>query len=91
MRMWLGIKLEGWITIAAIILGPIFAFLIQDIRDRLRDDRQRKRRIFQQLLLTFKVPMAPTHVDALNSVPLEFHSVPNVMRAWREYTSHLKT
>jgi hypothetical protein len=87
--MWLGIKLEGWLTIAAIIIGPILAFSIQHLRDRLRDDRGRKRQIFQQLLLTLKVPMAPRHVDALNSIPLEFHSVSAVMQAWREYTSHL--
>ena len=87
--MWLGIKLEGWLTIAAIFIGPAFAFAIQHIRDKLEDDRTRKRLIFQQLLLTLKVPMAPRHVDALNSIPLEFHSVSTVMQAWREYTSHL--
>jgi len=87
--MWLGIKLEGWLTMAAIILGPIGAFAIQHFRDERRDNRTRKRQIFHQLLLTLKVPMAPRHVDALNSIPLEFHSVSAVMQAWREYTSHL--
>lgn len=89
LRMWLGIKLEGWLTIAAIILGPILAFAIQHLRDKLRDDQTRKRQIFQQLLLTLKVPMSPRHVDALNSIPLEFYSVSAVMQAWREYVSHL--
>lgn len=87
--MWLGIKLEAWLTITAIIVGPVLAFTIQHLRDRLREDRNRKRQIFQQLLLTLKVPMAPRHVDALNSIPLEFYSVPVVMQSWREYTSHL--
>jgi hypothetical protein len=88
-RMWLGIKLEGWLTIAAIILGPIGAFAIQHFRDERRDNRNRKRRIFQQLLLTLKVPMSPVHVDALNSIPLEFYTDSDVMEAWREYTAHL--
>lgn len=89
--MFLGIKLEGWLTIAAIILGPVLAFVIQHWRDRLREDRNRKRQIFQQLLLTLKVPLAPNHVNALNSIPLEFYSSSSVMQSWREYTAHLNT
>jgi hypothetical protein len=87
--MLLGIKLEGWLTIGAIILGPILAFVIQNERDKQREEKTRKRIIFQQLLLTLKVPMAPRHVDALNSFPLEFYSNVTVMQAWREYSSHL--
>ena len=96
--MFLGINLEGWLTIAAIILGPVLAFGIlgpvlafgiQHWRDQLREDRNRKRKIFHQLLLTLKVPMAPAHVDAINSISLEFYSHPEIIRAWRLYTSHL--
>jgi hypothetical protein len=87
--MWLGIKLESWLTIAAIVIGPLLAFAVQHFRDRRRDDKARKRQIFQQLLLTLKLPMSPKHVDALNSIPLEFYSASAVMQAWREYTSHL--
>lgn len=87
--MFLGIKLEGWLTIAAIILGPVLAFGIQHWRDQLREERNRKRKVFHQLLLTLKVPMAPVHVDAINSVPLEFYSHQETIRAWRLYTSHL--
>lgn len=87
--MWLGIKPEGWLTIAAILLGPIGALLIQQWRDKRREDDKRKRQVFHQLLLTLKVPMAPRHVDALNSVPLEFYAKKEVIEAWRLYTSHL--
>ncbi len=87
--MFLGIKLEGWLTISAIILGPVLAFAVQHWRDIARQTEDRKRKIFHQLLLTLKVPMAPAHVDAINSVPLEFATQPEVIRAWRLYTSHL--
>jgi hypothetical protein len=87
--MFLGIKLEGWLTIAAIILGPLLAFAVQNWRDKTRERERRKMDIFRRLLLTLKVPMAQNHVDALNSIPLEFHSHAEIMRAWRLYTSHL--
>lgn len=87
--MLFGINLEGWLTIAAIILGPVLAFAMQQWRDGLREAKKRRLLIFQQLLLTLKVPMAPRHVDALNSVPLDFSSDSKVMQAWRLYTSHL--
>ena len=87
--MLFGINLEGWLTIVAIILGPVLAFAIQHWRDGLREAKKRQLHIFQQLLLTLKVPMAPRHVDALNSVPLDFSSDSKVMQAWRLYTSHL--
>jgi hypothetical protein len=87
--MWLGVKLEGWLTICAVLLGPLLAFTVQYFRDERRDAVNRKRTIFRQLLLTQKVTMAPTHVDALNSIPLEFYGEKAVMQAWREYTSHL--
>lgn len=87
--MFLGIKLEGWLTILAIILGPLLAFAVQRWRDTRRDEVERKRQIYKQLLLTLKVSMAPRHVDALNSIPLEFYQDSKVMQAWRLYTSHL--
>lgn len=87
--MYLGIKLEGWLTILAILVGPLLAFAVQNWRDASREDRSRKRKVFHQLLLTLKVPMAPVHVDALNSIPLEFYSHREVISAWRLYSSHL--
>lgn len=87
--MYLGISLEGWLTITAIILGPLLAFGVQNWRDTRREKRNRKLEIFRKLILTVKVNMAPPHVDAINSIPLEFHSEEEVMKAWRLYTSHL--
>lgn len=87
--MFLGIRLENWLTIAAIILGPLLAFAVQHWRDVRRERSTRKIEIFRRLLLTLKVPMAPNHVDAINSIPLEFYSQADIMSAWRLYTSHL--
>jgi hypothetical protein len=86
--LW-GIKLEGLLTIVAIVLGPILALLVQRLQDNHREAEKRRRQIFHQLLLTLRAPMAPKHVDAINSVPLEFYANKDIIEAWRLYTVHL--
>jgi len=91
--MFLGIKLEAWLTIIAIILGPLLAFEVQRRRDNRRERRQRKIEIYTKLMLTLKVSMAPIHIDAINSIQVEFYAQKGpdkkVLDAWRLYTSHL--
>lgn len=73
----------------AIIVGPLLAFAVQHWRDNRRERRNRKLEICRKLILTLRVPMNPNHVDAINSIPLEFHADKNVLNAWRLYSSHL--
>lgn len=91
--MFLGISLEGWLTIIAIVLGPLLAFEVQRRRDNRRERRNRKLEIYRRLMMTLKAPMAPSHVDAINSIQVEFHTDEDadkkVLDAWRLYTSHL--
>lgn len=89
--MFLGIKLEGWLTIIAIIVGPLFAFQVQRWRDNRRERRNRKYEIYRRLMMTLKAPLAPSHVDAINGIQMEFRdeSDKKVSDAWRLYTSHL--
>jgi hypothetical protein len=91
--MFLGIKLEAWLTIIAIIVGPLLAFEVQRRRDNRRERRNRRLDIYRKLMMTIKVPLAPSHVDALNLIPLEFNgkrgSGKKVFEAWRLYSSHL--
>jgi hypothetical protein len=87
--MFLGITFEAWLTILAIILGPLLAFSVQHWRDIRRDRRNRKLEIFRKLMMTLKVPLAPSHVDAINSIHVEFYGDKEVLDAWRLYTSHL--
>jgi hypothetical protein len=91
--MFLGIKFEGWLTIIAIIAGPLLAFEVQRRRDAHRERRNRKLAIFQKLMMTLKVPLNTNHVDAINSIQVEFYAKKGpdkrVIDAWRLYTSHL--
>jgi hypothetical protein len=87
--MFLGIKLEAWLTIIAIIVGPLLAILIQRWRDNRREQRNRKYEIYRRLVMTLKAPLAPSHVDAINGIQMEFRDEAQVLDAWRLYTSHL--
>ena len=87
--MWLGIRLEGWLVIAAVILGPILALWAQRYSERRREERSRKLWLFRELMATRTIRLSGRHVEALNHIDLEFD--PNkkadakVLAAWKMY------
>lgn len=90
----LGISLEAWLTIIAIILGPILALGAQRMLDWIREKRNRKLRLFRELMVTRYMRLSPRHVEALNMVPLEFKDEGDekqILDAWKEYLDHLGT
>jgi hypothetical protein len=89
----LGISLEGWLTLAAIIIGPIIALALQRDSERRRNSEARKLAIFKELMATRAARVSQRHVDALNAIEMEFSSGRGsdkvVARAWRVYLDHL--
>src|ERR1043165_5031 len=69
---FLGIRLEGWLTILAIFLGPIVALGLQRNSERRRDRRNRQMTIFKELMATRAAKVGPRHVEALNAIEIEF-------------------
>jgi hypothetical protein len=91
---WLGISVEGWLTIAAVILGPILALAAQRVLDNLREEHTRQERVFRELMITRAQRLSPRHVEALNAVPLEFrktHRNKRILATWKAYLDHLGT
>ena len=91
---WLGISLEGWLTIAAVVVGPILALAAQRVLDNLREEHTRQERVFRELMITRAQRLSPRHVEALNAVPLEFrktHKNKKILGAWKAYLDHLGT
>jgi len=94
---------RDWLVIAATITGPILAVQAQKWVERLREGRNRKLWVFQQLMATRAARLSAEHVQALNMIDLAFYgsyffgihrrskTEQLVIDAWREYHDHLGT
>ena len=75
---------EFWITIAAIIVGPVFAVIIAQVLQRREESKQRKLFVFRALMTSRKTPLSPERVTALNLVEIEFFRHARVLSKFRE-------
>jgi hypothetical protein len=95
-------QLVFW-SIVAIVLGPLVAL---EVQKRLEDHRaraDRKLELFRRLMTTRATDIAPLHVEALNSIEVEFYPIrrfgilpPNsaekkVLDTWRIYMQHVNS
>jgi hypothetical protein len=88
--MDLTLKLSDLVIATATLLGPIFAVQAQKWLERQRAINERRRQIFRILMSTRATPLAPTHVEALNAVPVDFFGPQDpqlkvIVNAWRLY------
>jgi hypothetical protein len=83
-----------WLTIVAILLGPILAVQAQKFVERRGAQKQRKLQIFKTLMATRGTVLSPLHVEALNLIDVEFTSRSStdkrVLNAWALYRDHLR-
>jgi hypothetical protein len=80
-----------WLTLLAIIVGPIAAVTVTRVSDRRRENHTRRMDVFKTLMRTRRTPVYPEHVGALNLIELEFAKDPDVMDAWRVLFKHFGT
>ena len=80
------------VLILATLMGPILAVQAQKIIEKNSEGRRRKVQIFQTMMATRAIRLAPDHVAALNSIDLEFSSKKDkkVIEAWRLYALQLE-
>lgn len=80
-----------WLTIAAIVLGPILAIATQRLIDLLREKRDRRVNLFLTLMSTRATPLAPDHINALNSIDVVFSGKRDhkIRDAWHTLLEHL--
>ena len=89
--IFMGIKVSDLVMIFAVIAGPILAIQIQKIIEGVKESKERKIRVFKDLMATRASTLAYQHVVALNLVGLEFQGkkYSKVVNAWKTYLDHL--
>lgn len=81
------------VNIIAILLAPLIALQVSQWLNRKREAENRKMDVFRNLMATRTTSLNPFHVQALNSIDIEFSDndkkTKPVFDAWKEYRDHL--
>lgn len=81
----------AFVTVIALLMGPIGAVLIARYIEDRRTKRQQRMEIFRTLMRTRRIPISPEHVGALNLVEIEFKDELEVLSAWKDLFVHFGT
>jgi uncharacterized protein DUF6680 len=72
-----------WITVAAIIVGPVLALFAQRVLDLLRERKKERKQLFNTLMTTRHQLYSPAHLQALNSIDIVFKDNERICAAWK--------
>jgi hypothetical protein len=84
-------RLVDWLTIVAILIGPLSALLIQKWIERRQAREDRKVSIFRTLMANRASRLSQDYVKAFNGIATEFYGDTNVIEAWRALNDHLNS
>jgi hypothetical protein len=87
------IKITDFAIVFATILGPILAVQAQKYLEKGREIKQQRAWIFRSLMATRATTLSPTHVEALNAIPIVFYGnnkkLKTIINKWKAYLDHL--
>jgi len=81
----------GYSDIAIVIatfFGPIAAVQAQKWLEAGRAKQERQRSIFRTLMSTRAARLSAQHVEALNSIPIEFYGRKDIINSWKSLLDH---
>lgn len=81
----------GFLTLWALFYAPIMALRIQKKIETFKEDRERKFNVFKTLLSTRGNTVSMEHVQALNTIDIEFYGNNAVEGTWNVYRDHLNS
>ena len=81
---------EG-VTIAAIVLGPVLALLVQRVLDWMRRRDETRRQLYFRLMSTRANFLSVEHVQAFNSVDIVFADDAHIRDLWQKCLDHVAT
>jgi hypothetical protein len=76
---------EAWLTLVALVTGPVVAVLITLYVDGRRKVREARVGVLRALISTRHLPGDPIFSAAINLVPVEFNNDRGVMTAWNAF------
>lgn len=97
------IEIKDWVTISAIIIGPILAIQAQKFIESARYKKLRRLNLFHTLMSTRATRVSNEHVAALNMIDIEFYGrklfghrfqtpkEKSITNAWKNYNDQLNT
>ncbi len=77
------------INILAILLSPLIAVQVTQWINKLKAAKDRKIKVFSDLMATRGTALSPKHVEALNRIDIEYYGVNKVTTSWKIYMDHL--
>jgi len=77
-----------WLTILAIILGPILSVQAAEWLDDFKEKKKRRLLLFETLMKTRATRLSQAHVEALNLIDVVFYGKKAVVDAWKVYHDH---
>jgi hypothetical protein len=82
-----------WITVAAIIVGPVFALFAQRVLDWLREEKNRRVNLYFTAMATRATWLNTDSLQALNSIDTVFHKRNDkpIREAWAKVIAHAYT
>jgi hypothetical protein len=85
-------KVADVAIVFATLVGPILAVQAQKWLEKGRAINDRRNAIFRVLMATRSAMLSPGHVEALNSIPVEFYGTKGTLKkindAWKLYLDH---
>lgn len=84
---------QFWLYMLTIVLAPLIAVQVTEFVNRRRQALERRMWIFRTLMSTRQNRLSIEHVQALNSIDIEFKGrrSQSVVSAWKAYENHLNT
>jgi hypothetical protein len=91
------------IMIGAVLIAPVLAVQVQKYLEKIRENKNRKIRLFYALISTRTSRVSYEHVQALNMIDIEFYGKiifkwrfqtkkeKSVQNSWKEYHDHLNS
>jgi hypothetical protein len=80
-----GLQPTEWLTLLAIILGPLFAVIVTILFEAKRRSRDQRLQVFRILMTTRHLPGDANYSNSINLVPIEFHDNRQVINAYNAY------